>query len=153
MRTYLLETFYEISKIPYQKWFKKNDPWNITAKSLIQYPENTLGFHLGCFLLKHNFETQPKLENHDVFHVLTNTGISVHEEIAMQYYLLGNGKRSIYLISVIVLGTICFPDYLKLFYKAYKKGKAAYQFYHLDFSKLLYQNIVSIKATFLISPL
>ncbi len=39
--------------------------------------------HLGYFLTKNNFSLQSKLENHDVFHVLTNIGITVPDEIAM----------------------------------------------------------------------
>ncbi|WP_438422391.1 Coq4 family protein [Aquimarina macrocephali] len=153
MRAYILETIYELSKKPYQKWFKKQPSWDISAKTLITYPKGSLGFHLGCFLLQHDFSPQPKLENHDVFHVLTSTGISVPEEVAMQYYLLGNGKRSIYLISVIFIGTLLYPDKIKLFKKAYRKGKAAYPFHQLDYKKLLHQPVQTLKTTFLISSL
>lgn len=153
MRSILLETLYELTKIPYQKWFKKNQPWDISVKELIQYPIDTLGFHLGCFLLKHDFSPQPKLENHDVFHVLTDLGISVPEEIAMQYYLLGNKKQSFYLITVIFIGSILYPDQYKLFKKAFIKGKQAYAFHQLDYSKLLHKDISSLRATFLISPI
>ncbi|WP_109434809.1 MULTISPECIES: Coq4 family protein [Aquimarina] len=151
MRAFILETIYEWSKKPYQKWFKNQPSWDIPIKALIQYPKESLGFHLGCFMLQHDFSPQPKLENHDVFHVLTNTGVSVPEEISMQYYLLGNGKRSIYLISVIFLGTLLYPDKFQLFSKAYKKGKAAYTFYQLDYKKLLHQPIQNLQTTFLIS--
>jgi len=153
MRALILETLYEISKKPYQKWFKNNSPWNITASELITYPMHSLGFHLGCFLLQHNFEPQPKLENHDVFHVLTGLGISVPDEIAMQYYLLGNQKRSIYLFMVITVGTILYPDQWKLFKKAYQKGKASYPFHGLDFSKLLDKNIHQLRSAFLIQSI
>ncbi|WP_233581809.1 ubiquinone biosynthesis protein COQ4 [Flavobacterium macacae] len=105
MKDLLIEKLYEISKKPYQKFFKKNQPWNISQQEFLHYPEETLGFHLGCFLLKHNFDIQPKLEDHDVVHVLTNTGISVPEEIGMQYLLFGNGKRSLYLYMVMLTGT------------------------------------------------
>lgn len=153
MRAYILETLYELSKVPYQKWFKKNSPWNITISDLLQYPLDSLGFHLGTFLLKHDFSPQPKLENHDVFHVLTELGISVPEEIAMQYYLLGNSKRSLYLALVIVIGTLLYPDKYKLFIKAYKKGKTAYTFHQLDYSKLLHKDLSSLRTTFLITSI
>ncbi len=153
MRAYILEMIYELSKKPYQKWFKKNQSWDISMNTLLQYPKESLGFHLGCFLLKHNFDPQPKLENHDVFHVLTNAGISVPEEVAMQYYLLGNGKNSAYLYGVILLGTLCYPDKMPLFRKAYQKGKNAHKFHQLDFKKLLSQPVQTIQTTFLISYL
>ena len=145
-----METLYEWSKKPYQKLLKSNPAWNISAQGLLRYPEHSLGFHLACFLLKHSFEIQPKLESHDVFHVLTDTGITVSEEIGMQFYLLGNGKRSPYLFSVIVLGGLLYPDQWKLFRKAYRRGRAALVFHQLDFLKLLHQPITKIKTTFLI---
>jgi len=150
MRTILLETLYEWSKVPYQKFIKKKEPWAIGLPQLMQYSHTSLGFHLASFLLKHNFEIQPKLEDHDVFHVLTGTGTSVPEEISMQYYLWGNGKRSLYQYAVITIGTILYPDYIRLFIKAHKKGKKALIFHHLDFFKLLSFPIAQIKSTFLI---
>ena len=153
MRALLLETFYEWSKVPYQRWFKNESPWDISIQQLLEHPEESLGFHLGTFLLQHDFTPQPKLENHDVFHVLTRIGITVPEEIAMQFYLLGNGKRSTYLFMVIFVGTILYPDKYALFIKAYKKGKQALTFHQLDFKKLLITPIQGIRTTFLIATL
>jgi len=150
MRAKILEILYEWSKIPYQKWFKKNHPWEITTSQLLQYPKDTLGFHLGRFIQQHGFSPQPRLENHDVFHVLTNTGITVPEEISMQYLLLGNGKRSLYLAMVIGIGTLLYPDKLNVFIDAFHKGKQAFSFYQLDYQKLLNQPLNKIRTTFLI---
>ena len=83
MKDKIIEKMYEISKKPYQKYVKKGKAWNIEVSKLIQLPQESLGFQLGSFLIKYNFEIQPKLEDHDVIHVLTNTGISVVEEIGM----------------------------------------------------------------------
>jgi hypothetical protein len=148
MRDLIIEKMYEWSKKPYQKFFKKNEPWPITSKDLISYPEESLGFHMGCFLLKYHFEIQPKLEDHDVFHVLTNTGVSVTEEIGMQYYLLGNGKRSAYQFAVIAIGTLFYPRQWKLFNSFYRRGKSAHQFYDLPFEKMLLQPLQNIQNTF-----
>jgi len=148
MRELIFEQLYEWSKIPYQKWFKANAPWDITAKTLIKYPQESLGFHLGCFLLQHDFSLEPKLENHDIFHVLTQTGISVPDEISMQFYLLGNGKKSIYLLGVITLGLLIFPDYFQKYYEAYKNGKKAHPFHHLEYLSLLDQSIYKIQESF-----
>ncbi|WP_025742683.1 Coq4 family protein [Aquimarina pacifica] len=147
MRAILVERLYEWTKKPYQKWFKKDLPWNISIKELIQYPKESLGFHLGCFLLQHDFTPQPKLEDHDVFHVLTNTGITVYEEIAMQYYLFGNGKRSVYLLFVLLIGSLLYPDKIRFFIQAYQKGKKAFPFYQLAYQNLLYQSLSSLQKT------
>ncbi len=150
MRALILETLYEWSKVPYQKFWKRTDPWNISASDFLKYPVNSLGFQLGCFLLKHSFEIQPKLENHDVYHVLTGTGISVPEEVSMQYYLMGNGKRSLYLYAVIALGTVLYPDEFGRFRKSYQRGRSALTFHQLDFLKLLKQPMDTLKTAFLI---
>lgn len=148
MRDLFIEKMYEISKKPYQKFFKKGNVWNIEVKQLIQLPQESLGFHLGCFLMKYNFEIQPKLEDHDIVHVLTNTGVSVVEEIGMQYYLLGNGKRSLYLVMVILSGTLFYPTQFNYFIKQYKKGKAAYEFHSLEFLRMLTIPINNIRQSF-----
>ena len=86
MRATVLEKIYDWSVTPYQ-YFKKNEAWQYNVEELKEYPSNSLGYHMGEFLVANNFQLQEKLESHDVFHVLTNTGTSVHEEISMQFYL------------------------------------------------------------------
>ena len=148
MKDLFIEKMYELSKKPYQKFIKKGKAWDINLSKLIQLPADSLGYHLGCFLLKYNFEIQPKLEDHDVIHVLTNTGISVEEEIGMQYYLLGNGKRSLYLLMVILSGTLFYPTRFRYFIRQYQKGKTAHQFYGLDFLNMLSVPLVTIQQSF-----
>lgn len=148
MKDLFIEKIYEISKKPYQKFFKKGKPWNISQKELLQLPEESLGFHLGCFLLKYNFEIQPKLESHDVFHVLTNTGVTVPEEIGMQYFLYGNGKRSLYLYMVILTGTLFYPSKIRYFRSQYRRGKNTLIFHDLDYSKMLTMSLETIRNTF-----
>jgi len=148
MKDLFIEKLYEVSKKPYQKFFKSNLPWEVNQKDLLEFPEETLGFHLGCFLLKYNFEIQPKLEDHDVIHVLTNTGITVPEEIGMQYYLFGNGKRSLYLFMVLFSGTLFYPTKISYFLKQFKRGKQAFQFHYLDYSKMLLIPVDTIQRAF-----
>jgi ubiquinone biosynthesis protein Coq4 len=148
MKDILVEKMYEWTRKPYQKYFKKNTPWQIDQSELLQYPKESLGFGLGTFLDKNHFDIQPKLEDHDIIHVLTNTGISVVEEIGMQYYLLGNGKKSMYLFVVILSGTPFYLNQFSYFLQQYKRGKQALPFYYLDFSKMLFTPIHSIQETF-----
>lgn len=150
MRAAILEKLYDWSVAPYQ-YFKKNKVWQFNANDLKRYPSNSLGYHMGQFLTENSFQLQEKLESHDVFHVLTGTGITVPDEISMQFYLFGNGKRSIYLFTVICIGTILYPDYWQHFKSKYKCGRSALPFHQLDFQKLLHQPIKRIKSTFLIS--
>jgi ubiquinone biosynthesis protein Coq4 len=148
MRALIMEKMYDWSKRPYQKFFKKNTPWNNSTDELLLYPKETLGFQLGNFLKVNQFEMQPKLEDHDVFHVLTQTGTTVPEEIGMQFYLCGNGKKSIYQYIVIVLGAFFYVDQWSYFRKQYQRGKDAHAFHYLDFSKMLTIPTVTLQQTF-----
>lgn len=151
LRYLLLEKLYEWSKIPYRWLFKDEAPWDLSLKELLSFPSDSLGYHLGCFLLKNHFTPEPQLEDHDVFHVLTQTGISVPEEIAMQFYLLGNGKRSAYLFTVLCIGTLLFPDEVPRFINSYQKGRKAHRFYNLNFLKLLPLPLQQLQQTFKIT--
>ena len=52
MRDLFIEKMYELSKKPYQKFFKKGKAWDVKVNQLIQLPNDSLGFYLGCCLLK-----------------------------------------------------------------------------------------------------
>ena len=151
LRYLFVERLYEWSKLPYRLLFKREAAWGISVKELISYPQETLGYHLGCFLLKHHFTPEPQLEDHDIYHVLTGSGILVPDEIAMQFYLYGNGKRSIYLFTVLAIGSVLFIDRWPAFKKAYQKGRAAHRFYDLDFLKLLKHSLLDLQHTFKIT--
>lgn len=148
MKEIIIEKLYRIVKVPYEYLFKNDSPWEVTISDFINLPEESLGFHLGCFLLKYNFEPQPKLEEHDIYHVLTNTGVLVTDEINMQFYLLGNGKKSPFVFLVIATGLLFYPFRIKTYIESYKKGKHAHQFYHLNFLKMLPIPLKTIKSTF-----
>ncbi len=151
VRSYNIEKLYYLTKNIYQNHFKKNIPWNIQVEDLLMLPVNSLGHSLGEFLNKHNFRVEPKLENHDIFHILANIGITVPEEVALQYYLLANKKISSYLCMVILSGTIFYPDKWTLFIKSYFRGLQAKPFHHLDYLKYLRTPIDEFKFQYQIT--
>jgi len=72
---------------------KKRKHWLVNLAELKEYPENTLGKDLVNFLIQENFGLIPGLESHDVYHVLLGYSTEVEAEAAMQFFLLGNGKK------------------------------------------------------------
>jgi len=145
-RKKLIVWLFEKSQTLYVRYFKKNKaPWKISKQKLLKYPTDTLGYKYAQFLEENKFEILPKLERHDAYHVITGYKSKVEDEIALQYLCFGNGKRSIYLFGVILLGTIILPDYYKYYHKSYHKGKQAKPFYHLEFEKLLSKNLKSLQ--------
>jgi len=117
---------------------------------LINYPEGSLGFALAEFLQQQHFGKDPILENRDIFHVLTNNGMSARAQIGLQFYLIGNGKKSITTVLAAILGSMFYLHSLSFFFKQYKKGKNALLFHHLEFTKMLNQPLSKIRETFLI---
>lgn len=145
-RTQFLLFMYHISQKNYRRFFKrKKRRWVFTEKQLLQFKEDSLGRKLGEFYEEHGFRMIPQMENHDVYHLITEYGTHMIDEIALQYLLFGNGKKSAYLLGVLILGTLVFPEYAATYYKAFKKGKSMRRFYHLDFERLLQQNFSQLK--------
>lgn len=136
---------FEKSKIPYANHFKKNEPWNLNRTVLLNFPTGSLGYELGLFLSTNDFHLIPKLEKHDAYHVITGYGTSVKEEIALQYFFLGNKKRSPYLYAVILIGGSLLPEYGRYYYQSYQHGKNTAPIYKWNIKKLLSEPLCQIQ--------
>lgn len=138
---------YDWSQIFYAQFFKRNKKaWGISKQEFLLYPEGTLGKALGEFYREKGFSVMPKLENHDVFHLITETGTEIQDEIAMQYLLFGNGKKSLYMFSMIGIGTVLYPEFLKYYLKSFRKGKSIARFHDIEFKDWLDTSVIYIKA-------
>ena len=138
---------YDWSQILYAKLFKRNKKaWGISISEFLLYPEGSLGRALGEFYQEKGFSIMPKLENHDAFHLITGTGTEIQDEIAMQYLLFGNGKLSLYMFSMIGIGTFLYPEFIHYYFSHYKKGKSLARFHDIEFKNLLDKNLSYIQA-------
>ncbi|UMQ40047.1 ubiquinone biosynthesis protein COQ4 [Chryseobacterium sp. Y16C] len=141
---FLLFVYNKTQKL-YRTYFKKKKrQWQFNEKQLLEFHKDSLGRKLGEFYQKHGFSMIPKMENHDVHHLITGIGTQFEEEIAMQYLLLGNGKLNAHLLAAIVLGTFILPEYFRIYIKAYRKGQNMRKFHHLNFEELLWQNFENL---------
>ncbi|MBQ0152087.1 MAG: hypothetical protein KBS61_04265 [Chryseobacterium sp.] len=146
LRVQFILFMYENSQKQYRKYFKKKKrQWQFSEAQLLNFQNDSLGKVLGDFYQKHGFRMIPKMENHDVYHLITDFSTNIQDEIAMQYLLFGNGKKTAYLLGTMLLGTLVFPEYYKMYYEAYYKGKAMKTFHHLNFEELLWQNFYHLK--------
>lgn len=146
LRTKFIIFMYENSQKKYRRYFKKKKrQWQFNEEQLLSFKQDSLGRTLGEFYKKHGFRMIPKMENHDVYHLITDCSTNIQDEIAMQYLLFRNGKRSAYLLGVLALGTVVFPEYFKTYINAYKKGRNMRTFHHWDFEELLWQNFDHLK--------
>ncbi|ASW74817.1 hypothetical protein IQ37_19485 [Chryseobacterium piperi] len=146
LRIRFLLFVYEKTQKLYRKFFKKKKrQWQFSQQQLLEFQSDSLGRKLGEFYQRNGFTMIPKMENHDVHHLITGCGTQFEEEIAMQYLLLGNGKTNAHLLAAIILGTLILPEYITMYVNAFKKGKDMRPFYHWDFESLLWQNFEHLK--------
>jgi ubiquinone biosynthesis protein Coq4 len=124
---------------------KKKKPWDITTGELLKYPIGTFGYELGKLLQKNGFELLPKVERHDAYHLLTGYGVEVEDEIALQYVCFGNGKRSVYLFGVIIVGTLIIPEHINYYIKSYWFGKKCNQFHHFQYQRMLNYSLKELR--------
>lgn len=142
----------------YAKYFKsKCRPWSHTISSLKKLPANSLGRDLAQFLESNGLQLMPKLEDHDVLHVLLSYDTTVQDEARMQFFLLGNRKRSIYALVTALASLILIPEHLGSFFKAFSKGRrcrsiVSWKFEHLlaeptlVLRQLIYRKDVGVEA-------
>ena len=133
-RSRLLTALFELSAGPYAALAKAHvQPWRETTATLMARAPGTLGRAIGEHLDEGGFALLPRLEDHDVFHVVMGIGASAVDEVALQYALAGNGKRSVYLVGVVILGAIVFPEALPQFVAAWRQGRTVVEFHqHLS---------------------
>ncbi|MFK8101787.1 MAG: hypothetical protein AB8G15_04665 [Saprospiraceae bacterium] len=116
---------------------KTRTPWIINQTQLQQFPKHSLGKDLALFLQKEQLELMPFFEEHDIMHILLGYRNTVLEEAQMQFFLLGNGKRTVFTLGACFLSVLLLPEYTKQFLQDYKKGKEALSLAKWDFRYLL----------------
>lgn len=146
MREKFIYWLFKHSQSVYVK-FKKQEAWSITRKELMEHPKDSLGYAIGCFLTKNDYQLMPKVENHDVFHVLLNYDTKVQDEVALQFVCFGNGKNSPYSFAALLAGIMLFPEHINYYIRSYRLGKNCNQFYQLEYKKLLHYPLKELRAT------
>ncbi len=120
--------------------------WNMTTADLQKFPHESLGKMLGEFLTENKLEPLSRAEYHDVHHVLFNYSISLKDEVALQFFLHGNGRKSI-ASYLTCFGAWCIlPFHWKYLRASYEKGKNCKDFSALNLKTVLHQNYNKVKA-------
>lgn len=146
-RKKLVAFLFEVTQGIYTKYFKKNTAWHLSKKDLLKYAKSSFGYRLGLFLDQNGFDLIPKAERHDAYHVITGYTSNEEDEIALQYLCFGNGKRSLYLFGVVIIGSLILPDYWRYYLKSYYLGKNLNRFYDLDYKGLLNTDFKTLKTS------
>ena len=120
--------------------------WDLTTKQLHEFPEGSLGKALADFLTEHNVELLKGAEYHDIQHVLLGYSVSFKDEVALQFFLHGNGKKSFASISTRIGAWFLLPTQWKYLREAYQRGKCCKDISKLNYKALLYDDVASIKS-------
>jgi ubiquinone biosynthesis protein Coq4 len=123
----------------------KEKNWNLSTAELLQFPEDSLGKALGKFLKKSGVEPLAGAEYHDVQHVLLDYSISFKDEVALQFFLHGNGKRSIASVSTMIGAWCILPMHWSYLKTSYKRGKNSKDISALSVKALLGQDLAQVK--------
>ena len=126
----------------YREFFKgKKILWGESRHSLSRFKKGSLGNEMSLFLTKNGFELNPKMESHDAFHVITGYGTEMYEEAAMQFFLIGNRKKSKLARISALVGFVIFPEYWKLYLASYRRGKETLHFSTWNFKEMLFADL------------
>ena len=121
--------------------------WNLSTSELLQFPEASLGKAMGEFLKKSNVEPLAGAEYHDLQHVLFDYSISFKDEIGLQFFLHGNGKKSFASVSTYIGAWFILPTQWKYLRDSYEKGKKCKDISTLNLRAMLNQDLVQVKAS------
>ncbi len=125
----------------------KDKNWNLSTAELLQFPEGSLGKALGEFLNEQHVELLAGAEYHDIHHVLFDYSVSFKDEVALQFFLHGNGKKSIASVSTRIGAWCLLPTQWKYLKASYERGKKCKDVSAFNFKNMLCQDITQVKAS------
>jgi hypothetical protein len=129
LRTFLLGKIALPSVLLYRNLFKRHKTaWGENRQSLAHDPGSSIGKAMSVFLYSNEIDLEPKIENHDLFHVVLGYNTTLPEEAALHFYLIGNGKGSHYPFIAALVGFLFFPEYYDLYIDAYHRGRHCQSF-------------------------
>ena len=124
--------------------------WGLSTTDLLKYPEGSLGKALGDFLKLHEVEILTGAEYHDIHHILFDFSISFKDEVALQFFLHGNGKKSIASVSTRIGAWFLLPTEWKYLKASYERGKKCKDVSKLNFKNMLHDDFSQVKASLFI---
>lgn len=125
----------------------KDKNWNMKTVDFLNYPDGTLGNAIGQFLKKNKVEPLARAEYHDVHHVLFDYSITFKDEVALQFFLRGNGKRSLASLGTSIGAWCLLPLHWKYLKTSYKRGQECIDISQLNLKELLNEDLQKIKST------
>ncbi len=144
------QSLYKVSDLSikfYLKYFKVEEySWEIDLEKLETFPAGSLAKEWANFYTNKSFSLTPKYEKHDIAHVILGYSTSIIEEVRMCAFRIGAGKITVPEIAYLLIGLAVFPEFAQLFYRDFKLGKSALNFFKWDFRHLLNEPLEDLRA-------
>ncbi len=123
IRSTLLNALFDVSGSHYARVYRSHRArWNMNNDALCAMPEGSFGHALGVHLERYGYSLMDHVEHHDVYHLLSGIAPDVPGEVALAYFMAGNGKRSPYMMVVMVAGTVAYPEKGARFRAEFRRG-------------------------------
>lgn len=146
LRAFLLGKIALPSVLIYRNLFKRyKTAWGENRATLKKYPAGSIGKVLSDFLFENDIDLEPKMENHDFFHVVLGYNTSLPEEAALHFFLIGNNKGSHYPFIAAFVGFMFFPEYYDLYIDAYHRGRHSKRFVHWNLKGFLSADFIEFR--------
>lgn len=125
----------------------KEEPWQLSKMDLLQFPKGTVGKAVGEFLDKNELKLIKHAEYHDVHHVLFDFSNSLKDEIALQFFLRGNGNNSLASMGTAIGAWCILPTHWKYLKYSYQRGKTCTDVSKLNLKELIYKDLAEVKKS------
>jgi len=147
IRSFLLGKVALPSVLLYRDIFKQHKTaWGENKETLKRHPKDSIGRELSHFLYQNEIDLEPRMENHDYFHVVLGYGTTLPEEAALHFFLIGNGKQSHYPFIAAFVGFLFFPEYYDLYIDAYHRGRCTRPFVNWSSWKFLSSDLEQFRG-------
>ncbi|MEO6305880.1 MAG: Coq4 family protein [Bacteroidia bacterium] len=125
----------------------KEPAWNLSTANLLCFPNGTVGKTLGEFLKSNRLEPIARAESHDLYHILFDFSSSFKDEVALQFFLRGNGKNSIASFGTSIGAWCILPTQWSYLRASYERGKKCMDVAKLDLKAILFKDFEEVRAT------
>ena len=127
--------------------------WEYTLDDYQKMPLGSLGNDVAQYLERLHLDFMAGAEHHDVRHIILGYHMTVIDEVRMQVFMIGNGKRNLFSIALVFASIFLLPEYLQLFWKDFLRGKSSGDITSIEWCTLLTQETIALRQNLKIQPI
>jgi hypothetical protein len=131
--------------LPLLKLVRNPEIFPYTRKELENFQPGTLGRDLVQFIDSNELELLPYYARHDIKHILLEYKTTGDGEVCLQCFMLGNRHVSFPVLSTVLYGVFTMPEYWRLFYSAFMRGRKANEISNWKWFDILTEPTISLR--------